>query len=201
MEQLINTPDPEINAEETLEDLLDDLERSPVGIWMNLSYLNTPELKRLREFSKNLSAAVDEELRLQAGIFPQSGTAICPVCFAASNEADLNLLETPDDDESITYIWTCPSCHETADYRKWGLSQNRLAQREIRLWNAHVLPGDLVIYVPFPDADPERHCVNGPAYILEGHTAVVTLEGKSGCVAVRSCSPLNHAWLTKWLPL
>ncbi|ONH38605.1 hypothetical protein BLL38_23630 [Pseudomonas gessardii] len=76
-----------------------------------------------------------------------------------------------------------------------------MAQREIRLWNGHVKPGDLVIYVPFPDADPERHSVSGPAYILEGHTAVVALEGKSGCVAVRSCSPLNHAWLTKWLPL
>ncbi|MDY7536399.1 hypothetical protein RGV33_32785 [Pseudomonas sp. Bout1] len=70
MEPHLNTPDPEINSEDTLEDLLDDLERSPVGIWQNLSYINTHELQSIKEFSRNLTAAVDEEQRLQAGIFP-----------------------------------------------------------------------------------------------------------------------------------
>ncbi|MDY7536400.1 hypothetical protein RGV33_32790 [Pseudomonas sp. Bout1] len=106
--------------------------------------------------------------------------------------------KTPDEDEKVTYIWTCPACDESADYRKWSLSQNRLAQREITLWYSHVLPGEQVDYVPFPDADPERHNVSGPAYILEGHTAVVDSEGKSGCVAARACIPVNQGFGEQW---
>lgn len=32
-----------------------------------------------------------------------------------------------------------------------------------------------------------------PAYILSGHTAVLHLKGKSGCVAVDACEPLGTA--------
>lgn len=58
-------------------------------------------------------------------------------------------------------------------------------------WNKTVKVGDEVIYLAHPGAEPQRFKTRSEARVLEGHTAVLFLEGKSGCVAVGACHPAS----------
>lgn len=59
--------------------------------------------------------------------------------------------------------------------------------REVEEWNAKVKVGDTVDYRGYPEADPQRFTTRTPAQVLSGHTAVVWLNGKAGCVCCDAC--------------
>ena len=60
-------------------------------------------------------------------------------------------------------------------------------EREALEWNRAVKIGDRVEYRSFPGANPKEYETESAAEVLGGHTAVVWLTGKSGCVAVSAC--------------
>lgn len=57
-------------------------------------------------------------------------------------------------------------------------------------WNAMVEVGDTVEYVDHPGAPVETFATATSAEVLSGHTAVVWLVGKRGCVSVDHCRPV-----------
>lgn len=65
-------------------------------------------------------------------------------------------------------------------------------QKECDKFNARVNVGDIV---EFSDvigySVPVAYCTRTEASVLSGHTAVVWLEGKSGCVCVSHCVPVK----------
>lgn len=66
-------------------------------------------------------------------------------------------------------------------------------QIEVAAWNASVQVGDQVDYYEVVGmSEPKRFTTRTPAEVLSGHTAVVWLEGKSGCVAISHCRPATH---------
>lgn len=69
--------------------------------------------------------------------------------------------------------------------------QLAFADRLVSDWNSRVKAGDLVEYRGYPEAEPQRFKARTVASVLSGHTAVVWLEGKSGCVAVEACKPVK----------
>ena len=60
-------------------------------------------------------------------------------------------------------------------------------EQEVAEWNAKVAVGDTVEYRGHPEAEPQTFTTRTPAEVLSGHTAVVWLNGKSGCVCVDAC--------------
>jgi hypothetical protein len=54
-------------------------------------------------------------------------------------------------------------------------------------WNAAIPVGEMVEYRSYPEALPQLFHTRTKASVLSGHTAVVWLEGKSGCVACEAC--------------
>ena len=58
-------------------------------------------------------------------------------------------------------------------------------------WNAKVHVGDEVDYRGYPEAEPQRFKPRSEATVLSGHTAVVWLAGKTGCVTCESCTPVG----------
>jgi hypothetical protein len=67
------------------------------------------------------------------------------------------------------------------------MAHRRNPAKEVARWNANVAVGDLVEYRSYPEAEPQTFRTRTPAEVLSGHTAVVWLEGKSGCVAIDAC--------------
>ena len=68
------------------------------------------------------------------------------------------------------------------------------AQREVDEWNALVAVGDFVEYREVMGIGPvERLKTRTKAMILSGHTAVVWLEGKRGCVCASHCKPASKS--------
>lgn len=63
-------------------------------------------------------------------------------------------------------------------------------QKQADAWNAKVQVGDTVEYVDYPGAPAQRFTTATSAEVLNGHTAVVWLRGKSGCVCVSHCTPV-----------
>ena len=63
-------------------------------------------------------------------------------------------------------------------------------EQEVTDWNARVKLGDLVEYRSYPEAAPQTFKTRTEAQVLSGHTAVVWLEGKSGCVCCDACRPV-----------
>lgn len=63
-------------------------------------------------------------------------------------------------------------------------------QKEVDAWNVAVKVGDLVDYRSHPGAQPQRFATRTEAQVLSGHTAVVWLSGKSGCVCCDACTPV-----------
>jgi hypothetical protein len=61
-------------------------------------------------------------------------------------------------------------------------------------FNARVSVGDVIEYSEVIGiGDPVRFTTATPAQVLSGHTAVVWLVGKSGCVCVTHCKPVQRA--------
>lgn len=61
-------------------------------------------------------------------------------------------------------------------------------ESECRRWNEQNPVGTTVEYHPVMGKPEHRlRKTRGPAYVLSGHTAVVFLEGESGCVALAAC--------------
>ena len=64
-------------------------------------------------------------------------------------------------------------------------------QKEVDAWNARVKVGDTISYVEVKGlTEPQTFKTKSEAEVLSGHTAVVWLEGKRGCVAVDHCTPV-----------
>ena len=63
---------------------------------------------------------------------------------------------------------------------------------EANTFNAAVKVGQRVRYQSIKGEGPSiEYKTRTPAEVLSGHTAVVWLEGKSGCVAVSHCTPVD----------
>lgn len=60
-------------------------------------------------------------------------------------------------------------------------------QREADAFNARFAVGDLVNYAEVIGDQSKQYRTRTEASVLSGHTAVVWLEGKSGCVCVSHC--------------
>jgi hypothetical protein len=61
-------------------------------------------------------------------------------------------------------------------------------EREVAAFNRRFAVGDAVDYYEVINlGQPQRLRTRTPAQILSGHTAVVWLEGKSGCVCCSHC--------------
>lgn len=67
------------------------------------------------------------------------------------------------------------------------LKRRKNPEKEVAAWNAKVGVGDTVEYRGYPEAKPQTFTTRTPAEVLSGHTAVVWLNGKSGCVCVDAC--------------
>ena len=65
--------------------------------------------------------------------------------------------------------------------------KNRNPQKEVDAWNKAVKIGDEVEFREYPEADPQRFKTRTEAEVLSGHTAVIWLKGKSGCVCIEAC--------------
>ncbi len=65
-------------------------------------------------------------------------------------------------------------------------------QKMVDSFNARVKVGDRVEYSEVVGmSKPTVYVTRTPAEVLSGHTAVVWLDGKSGCVAVSHCVPIS----------
>lgn len=62
----------------------------------------------------------------------------------------------------------------------------RYPEVAVAIWNNAVNVGDWVDYRSDPYAEPRRFRTRCRAEVLSGHTPVVWLEGKSGCVTLES---------------
>lgn len=60
--------------------------------------------------------------------------------------------------------------------------------KEVEKWNSANQVGVSVDYRSFKGAEPKRTVTTSPAQVLGGHTAVVFLEGISGCVDISHCT-------------
>ena len=67
------------------------------------------------------------------------------------------------------------------------MKRRKNPEKEVAAWNAKVGVGDTVEYRDYPEAEPQTFTTRTPAEVLSGHTAVVWLNGKSGCVCVDAC--------------
>lgn len=63
-------------------------------------------------------------------------------------------------------------------------------QKEVDSWNARIKVGDTVQYEEVIGDGGRTFKTASRAEVLSGHTAVVWLEGKSGCVCVSHCKPM-----------
>lgn len=69
-------------------------------------------------------------------------------------------------------------------------TQQRL-QAEVDAFNAMLPIGGSVDYFDYEGAPLTRYQTRTEAQILSGHTAVVWLKGKAGCVSVGHCIPVS----------
>ncbi len=61
-------------------------------------------------------------------------------------------------------------------------------------WNRHVAVGDEVEYREVVEfSPPQLFTTRTEATVLSGHTAVVWLRGRVGCVAISHCQPLKKS--------
>lgn len=64
-------------------------------------------------------------------------------------------------------------------------------RRQCDEFNARVKIGDEVLYEELVGEGGATYRTHTEASILSGHTAVIWLEGKSGCVAIDHCWPIK----------
>jgi hypothetical protein len=74
--------------------------------------------------------------------------------------------------------------------RSENQTQKRL-QAEVDAFNSKVSIGSAVDYFEVQGDPLQRFNTRTEAQILSGHTAVVWLQGKSGCVCVSHCIPVE----------
>lgn len=107
-----------------------------------------------------------------------SGTSDCrgvleAMGFSVGNPTDQAAADKPVDYEAVM-----------------RLIRSKRAQRNpsigVAAWNNAVSVGQWVDYRSDPHAEPQRFKTRTRASVLSGHTAVVWLEGKSGCVTLES---------------
>nr|WP_315242165.1 hypothetical protein [uncultured Albidiferax sp.] len=95
---------------------------------------------------------------------------------------------------TITFTKTKRGMSIRATGRDANALFNAIAQKspdqQVADWNNAVHVGQAVDYRGFPDDAPQRFKTRTLASVLSGHTAVVWLEGKSGCVTLESCAPV-----------
>lgn len=73
------------------------------------------------------------------------------------------------------------------------MNQHPTPEQVVDRFNTRHKVGDFVRYFEtLEDKSGRVHRIRTAAQVLSGHTAVVWLEGKSGCVACLHCFPLNH---------
>jgi len=65
-------------------------------------------------------------------------------------------------------------------------------QKEVDAWNARVKVGATVTYAEVRGEDTKQYKTATAAEVLSGHTAVVWLHGRNGCVCVSHCKPIIH---------
>jgi hypothetical protein len=75
---------------------------------------------------------------------------------------------------------------DASDFMKSVMSP----EKQVADWNKAVRVGQEVDYRSDPGAEPQRFETRSVAEVLSGHTAVVWLEGKSGCVTLEACTPV-----------
>ncbi|WP_446903030.1 hypothetical protein [Burkholderia sp. YIM B11467] len=63
-------------------------------------------------------------------------------------------------------------------------------QKAVDDWNARVQVGATIQYSEVRGDAPKTFTTRTAAEVLSGHTAVVWLNGKSGCVAISHCTPI-----------
>jgi hypothetical protein len=63
-------------------------------------------------------------------------------------------------------------------------------QRECDAFNREFPVGSTVEYTSYPGAPAQRFTTRTEASVLSGHTSVVWLNGKSGCVCISHCKKL-----------
>ncbi|WP_186275829.1 hypothetical protein [Burkholderia gladioli] len=63
-------------------------------------------------------------------------------------------------------------------------------QKAVDAWNARVSVGATVEYSEVIGDPPKTYTTRSPAEVLSGHTAVVWLNGKSGCVCIDHCKAI-----------
>jgi len=63
-------------------------------------------------------------------------------------------------------------------------------QTQVDAWNAKYPIGTKVGYSSFPGAELKVTLTTTEAQVLSGHTAVVWIEGVSGCVCVENCKAI-----------
>ncbi len=68
----------------------------------------------------------------------------------------------------------------------------RTPDQQVVDWNNAWNVGQEVEYRSHPGADPQRFKTRSFAQVLSGHTAVVWLEGKSGCVTLDACRAVER---------
>ena len=64
-------------------------------------------------------------------------------------------------------------------------------QAKIDRFNKNHGVGAAMLYRSHPQAEPRRVKTRSEAYDLSGHTAVVMVEGVSGCVAIAALTPAD----------
>lgn len=64
-------------------------------------------------------------------------------------------------------------------------------EKQVADWNARVRVGAEVDYRDYPDGKAVRYTTRTEAQVLSGHTAVVWLNGKAGCVCIDACTPAS----------
>lgn len=74
----------------------------------------------------------------------------------------------------------------SARMRKNLAAQQKLCDE----WNAKVKIGDPVDFFERDGGPAQRFTAQTKAEVMSNHTAVVWLNGKSGCVAVKACAPV-----------
>lgn len=65
-------------------------------------------------------------------------------------------------------------------------------QAEADKFNTNIPVGSLVEFRNFPGEEAKQYRTRTPAEVLSGHTAVVWLDGKSGCVCCSHCWPVEE---------
>lgn len=67
-------------------------------------------------------------------------------------------------------------------------------EKLVKSWNEQHPIGTAVRrfkYMDLSDTVPVETKTRSEAWMLSGHTAVIMIEGKSGCVALRTCIPIE----------